>query len=100
MLKRMFISAWNRFRLRCDEIDYPTGTNFADNILQYLSKKPHILLIQETHTIFVSQRRNIMELFIINYPKEQILDGTNVSKWCIFCVLKRELIFHLTENLH
>jgi hypothetical protein len=24
-----------------------------------------------------SQRRNIMELFIINYPKEQILDGTN-----------------------
>ena len=24
------------------------------------------------------KRRNVMELFIINYPKEQILSGTNI----------------------
>jgi hypothetical protein len=25
------------------------------------------------------KRRNVMELFIINYPKEQILSGTNIE---------------------
>jgi hypothetical protein len=50
------------------------------------------LFLNKQPRIFASQTRDITELLIINYPKEQILGGTNLCSWLIdwliVCCLK------------
>jgi hypothetical protein len=56
------VSAWNRFRLRCDEIDYPTGilsdwNKFrGQNITIFIEKTVHIINSRNAYNICFSKK--------------------------------------------
>jgi hypothetical protein len=80
MLKRMFISAWNRFRLRCDEIDYLTGilsdwNKFrGQNITVFIEKTAHIINSRNAYNICFSKK----EYYGVVHNK--LSKGTNIRR--------------------
>ena len=62
----------SEYLFRLEQISHNTyskGKNITVFIIDGINKREY----------FLPQRRNVIELFEINYPKNQILSGTNIN---------------------